>query len=278
MKLSLTIQTPEVPRAVPVALLSGTFEEKVAKAARLGVDGVELMTVAPGELDAAGMHACLAGEGLQAAAISSGALALTQGMTLLHAEAQVAAAARQRLVALVDFAAALGAPVVTIGGFRGRLANAPEVDGRGLLAGILREAAAYAGGLGVRLALEPLNRYESDLVNNAAQGLEFCAQVDHPAFGLLLDTYHVNIEESSWAEPFRRVMRLGKLFHVHLGDNNRLPPGCGLIDFAQIAAALREGGYAGYLSAELLAMPDPDAAAAQTAAYMRGVLGRAVHE
>jgi sugar phosphate isomerase/epimerase len=278
MKLSLTIQTPEVPRPVPVALLSGTFAEKVAKAARLGVDGVEMMTVAPGELDAAEMRACLVGEGVQAAAVSSGALALTQGITLLHAEAQVAAAARRRLWALVDFAAALGAPVVTIGGFRGRLANAPEVDGRGLLAGILREAAAYAGGLGVRLALEPLNRYESDLVNNAAQGLEFCAQVDHPAFGLLLDTYHVNIEESSWTEPFRRVMRAGKLFHVHLGDNNRLPPGRGLVDFAQIAAALGESGYAGYLSAELLADPDPDTAAAQTAAYMRGVLGRSVHE
>jgi sugar phosphate isomerase/epimerase len=278
MKLSLTVQTPEVPQTVPVALLSGTFAEKVAKAARLGVDGVELMTVASEELDAAGMHACLAGAGIQVSAISSGALALTLGITLLHAEAQVAAAARQRLYALIDFAAALGAPVVTIGGFRGRLANVPGADGRGLLAALLREAAAYAGERGARLALEPLNRYESDLVNNAAQGLEFCAQVDHPAFGLLLDTYHVNIEESSWSEPFRRVMGAGKLFHVHLGDNNRLPPGCGLIDFAQIVAALRESGYAGYLSAELLADPDPDTAAAQTAAHMRGILGGAVHE
>jgi len=272
MKLSLTIQTPEVRRHVPVALLSGTFEEHSAKAARLGADGVELMTDSPRELDAAGMSAGVAREGLQVAAISSGALAFTQGITLLHADVQVAATARQRLYQLIDFAAALQAPLVTIGSFRGRLASVPEADGRGILAAILCEAAGYAQPRGVRLTLEPLNRYESDLVATAGQGLEFCAQVDHPAFGLLLDTYHVNIEESSWTAPFRQVMAAGKLFHVHLGDNNRLPPGGGLIDFPQIIAALREIGYAGYLSAELLGKPDPDAAAAQTIAYMRRIV------
>jgi sugar phosphate isomerase/epimerase len=124
----------------------------------------------------------------------------------------------------------------------------------------------------VQLALEPLNRYETDIIHNVEEGLAFLHEVNHPALGLLLDTYHINIEEPSWTEPFRRAMSSGQLLHVHLGDNNRLPPGHGLIDFAAIVATLREIGYSGYLSAELLALPDPDTAARQTLAHMRCLL------
>lgn len=109
-------------------------------------------------------------------------------------------------------------------------------------------------------------------MNSAEEGLAFLDEVGHPALGLVLDTYHVNIEERSWTEPFRRVMAAGRLLHVHLGDNNRLPPGRGLIDFLAIVAVLREIGYNGYLLAELLAKPDPDTAAQQTLTYMRSLL------
>ena len=64
-------------------------------------------------------------------------------------------------------------------------------------------------------------------------------------------------------------MAAGRLWHVHLGDSNRLPPGQGHIDFAGIVTTLREIGYLGYLSAELLPRPDPDTAAASTINYMR---------
>ena len=120
--------------------------------------------------------------------------------------------------------------------------------------------------------IEPLNRYETDVIMNADEGLDFINEVDHPALGLLLDTYHVNIEETSWTEPFRRVKAAGRLWHVHLGDNNRLPPGCGLIDFQAITKTLQEIGYTGFLSAELLAKPDPDTAARQTLTYMQSLL------
>jgi sugar phosphate isomerase/epimerase len=64
-------------------------------------------------------------------------------------------------------------------------------------------------------------------------------------------------------------MAAGRLWHVHLGDSNRLPPGQGHLDFPAIVATLREVGYQGYLSAELLPRPNPDAAAEATIAYMR---------
>ena len=179
--------------------------------------------------------------------------------------------AKSRLFDLVEMANALEAPVITIGSFRGRLSQYPG-DGRSKLAEILQEAGQFAQPKGIRLALEPLNRYESDFIANADQGLNYMLQIDHPAVGLLLDTYHVNIEESSWTEPFRKMMAAGKLFHVHLGDNNRLPPGKGLIDFPAIVDTLFELGYAGYLSAELLPLPDPDTAARQTLEYMNSIM------
>jgi sugar phosphate isomerase/epimerase len=230
------------------------------------------MTTHPEELDAAGLSTQIERLGLQVSAIASGALAFALGLTLLHADAETSRAAHERLYRLIDFADQMKAPLVTVGSFRGRLANVPDQNGRERLAGILGEAAAYAQAHSVLLAIEPLNRYESDMIVNAEQGLEFVAWVNHPAVGLLLDTYHVNIEESSWTEPFRRVMQAGKLFHVHLGDNNRLPPGKGLIDFSVIVNVLRQTGYRGYLSAELLGKPDPDSAAAQTITYMRSLL------
>jgi 5-keto-L-gluconate epimerase len=94
--------------------------------------------------------------------------------------------------------------------------------------------------------------------------LAFLIDLNHPAVGLLVDNFHVNIEENSWTEPFRQAMTAGKLFQVHLGDNNRLPPGQGLIDFAAILATLHATGYNGWLSAELLGIPDPDSAGQQT--------------
>jgi sugar phosphate isomerase/epimerase len=115
----------------------------------------------------------------------------------------MAAHAKSCLYDLIDLAAALEAPVVTIGSFRGRLANISDSkEGRKILAGILGEVAVYAQSHNVRLALEPLNHYETDFLFNAEQVLAFVNEVGSPALGLLLDTYHVNIEESSWIVPF----------------------------------------------------------------------------
>jgi sugar phosphate isomerase/epimerase len=270
VKLSLAIQTPDVPFQLPVALLSGSLDEKLRKAAALGADGVELMCYHPASLDAGSIRSTLDANGLEAAAIASGGLGFGK-ITLLHPDAQIREIAQSRLTDLIKFASRLGAPLVTIGGFRGR-SNGDQGAALTRLGEILREAAAAAENWGVRLAVEPINRYETDLIQNAAQGLAFLDQVDHPALGLLLDTFHVNIEEASWTEPFARVAAAGRLYHVHLGDNNRLPPGKGLIDFDAILRTLQSLGYQGFLSAELLALPDADTAAADTLAYMRTLL------
>jgi 5-keto-L-gluconate epimerase len=273
MKLSIVIQSPEVKPVLPVALTSGTIDEKLAKAAEWGAHGIEFMSVNPVELDWAEIKNTLQKHKLEASAIASGGMSFALGVTLLNADPDIMKLAKSRLFDMIRMAEALEAPVITIGSFRGRLSQYPA-DGHSKLAEILQEAGQLARPKGVRLALEPLNRFESDFIANAEQGLNYVRQIDHPAVGLLLDTFHVNIEESSWTEPFRQVMAAGKLFHVHLGDNNRLPPGKGLIDFPAIVDTLAELDYTGYLSAELLPRPDPDTAARQTLEYMSLIMAR----
>jgi sugar phosphate isomerase/epimerase len=272
MLLSLAIQTPEVPARVPVALLSGELTTSLARASGLGFDGVELITTDPAGVDRSSIKKLLAHNRLQVSAIASGGMAFAAKLTLLNADPGVAALARQRLDEMIDLACDIGAPVVTVGSFRGR---SVEDKSRSLqtLAHIFRSAGDRAANGGVRIAIEPLNRYEADLLFTATQTLEFLDQVNHLAVGVLLDTYHVNIEESSWTLPYRQVIDAQKLFYVHLGDNNRLPPGKGLIDFPSILHTLKEGGYSGWLSAELLPLPDPETAARDTADVMRKWLG-----
>jgi sugar phosphate isomerase/epimerase len=270
MKLALCVQTPEVDPPSPVAVLSGTFEEKARKAAALGVDGLELAPMDPASLDAAAIRATLQQNGLQVAAVASVSLGLS-GLTLLSADASVAARARKRLHDLIAFAGALGAPLVTIGSLRGRLAGAGPSARQDIVA-ILRQAAQHAQSIGVRLVLEPMNRFQTDLVTTGAEGVAFVEEVNHPAMGLLLDTCHMITEETSWAEPFRLAAHAERLWHVHLADSNRKTPGYGLIDFKPIIDVLREVGYSDYLSIEVFPQPDPDTAARDGVRLVRSLL------
>ncbi len=275
MKLSLCIQTPEFSQPLPVALLSGAFEEKLEKAARLGYDGVELLPVRPEQLDPAELRAALRHAGLAAVAVSSAGLRLFGGLTLLDPDPAVAAAARRSLFDLIELAAALDAPVVTVGSFKGWLRSAAAgAQARGELVTCLHLAGARARPAGIRIAVEALNRYESDLANTAEDTLTLVQEVGHPNVGVLLDTYHMNIEERDPAGALRATAAAGRLYHVHIADSNRLPPGCGHIDFARIVLALHAAGYHEYLSAELLPQPDPDSAARLTVEHMRPLIPR----
>ena len=268
MRIALSIQTSEVERVLPLALLSGTFEEKCQRAAAYGADGIELITTDPDSLDVLNISEILTRNHLFPAAISSGGMASTKGLTLMNPDPGIAEAAYRKLERLIMFAGALGSPVVTIGSFRGRM-NVENGMSPAQFAELLNRAGEYAKMNAVRVAIEPLNRYETDFIFNTQQGLEFLQEVDHPAVGLLIDTFHANIEESSRTRPFLDALEAHKLFHVHIADNNRLPPGAGMIGFDEILRALDQNGYEGYISAELLPKPDPDTAARLTISYTR---------
>jgi len=107
----------------------------------------------------------------------------------------------------------------------------------------IREMAVYAGEKGVSLALEPLNRFETDMINTVEQGLAFIQDVGMENVGLHLDTFHMHLEEKSSPAAIRLAGK--KIFHFHACENDRGVPGTGQVRWQEIAAALKETGYAG---------------------------------
>jgi sugar phosphate isomerase/epimerase len=271
MNLLLCVQTPEVSTRSPISLLNGTFEEMLSKASKWGADGFELMPVEPSKVDVVAINTNMGAHQLTVGAIGTALLAIVAGLTLLNPDVTIADKALTYLYKCIDLAAGLSAPLVTIGGFRGRFSSF-GTQGRQQLVFILREAAAYAEHRSVRLALEPVNHYQLDGIISAEDGLTFLEEVNHPTLGLVLDTCHMTMEENSWTEPFRLVMSAGKLWHVHLAENNRMAPGHGLIDFQAILSTLYDIGYSGYLSIEVIAKPDADISAQEGLSYIRTLL------
>jgi D-psicose/D-tagatose/L-ribulose 3-epimerase len=112
----------------------------------------------------------------------------------------------------------------------------------------LRVAAEYAEKKGIRLALEPLNRFETSFINLTEQALELVELIGSPAVGLMMDTFHANIEEKHLGKALE--MAAGRLWHVHANENDRGTPGSGHVAWAEIAAALKKIDYDGALVIE----------------------------
>jgi D-psicose/D-tagatose/L-ribulose 3-epimerase len=112
-----------------------------------------------------------------------------------------------------------------------------------LLVKTLRELAAFAADHGVVLCLEPLNRFETSFINLAEQMIEAVDRVDHPACQIMLDTFHMNIEERSLGAAIRSVGP--RLKHVHTCENDRGAPGSGHVPWNDVAQALKDIGYDG---------------------------------
>lgn len=255
---------------MPVALLEGSFSEKLSKAALFGFQGVEIMITDPSHIDVSNLKMELKSLHISVAAISTGAMASIQGLTLIAKDNSVMLESHRRLLELIAFAHELSAPVVTIGSFRGRMASIGTIDeGIGKLKEILSQAGGEAEALGVSLAIEPINRYEADFLHTAEETTQFINEIGGGGIGLLLDTFHMNIEEISLVECFRSILKQQQLVHVHLGDSNRLVPGRGHIEFGSIFDMLNEFKYEGFVSAELYAKPSADLAAKETIEAIR---------
>lgn len=117
-----------------------------------------------------------------------------------------------------------------------------------LLVRQLKALSAYAGERGVTLCVEPLNRFETSFMNLASQAIEVVDRVDHPACGILLDTFHMNIEERSIGDAIRAAG--SRMRHLHTCENDRGAPGSGHVPWDEVAQACREIGYTGPLVIE----------------------------
>ena len=233
-----------------------------AKAAGLGFDAVEIFPRSAEELNAKEVRHLLTKHHLRLAAVGTGAGWVAHQLRLTDPDATVRRRAQQFIGALIDFAGSFGAPAI-IGSMQGRSGGqVPRAQAVGWLREALEQLAPRAHALGVPLLFEFLNRYETDLANTVADALALLAPLRTQNVKLLCDLFHMNLEETSIAESLRAAgPHLG---HVHFADSNRRAMGLGHTDLAPIARALREMGYQGAISAEILPLPEAATAARQT--------------
>jgi sugar phosphate isomerase/epimerase len=165
----------------------------------------------------------------------------------------------------VDFASCLEAPLVIV--VPSSVAKTRPLVGREkewkLAVDSVSDIARYAEDRGILIAVEPINRYETYLLNTAEQALRFIREVDSEPVKIMLDCFHMNIEESNPAGAIR--ISGENLIHLHIADSNRQSVGRGHTDFASIMKALKEIGYESYLAMEPLPpISDPYLAAKES--------------
>ena len=265
MKLSIVLSTQ--PAQFQAATFKGDLETNLARIALLGYDGVELAIRDPELVDLDDLERLVRKHSLNVPAIGTGQAWGEEGLSFTDTNPDVRRAAIKRIQSHVPVAVRFQA-VIIIGLVRGILKPGVELaQAMDWLAAALRECSAVAHPNGIRLALEPINRYETMLVNTAAQGLDLIERVGADNFGLLLDTFHMNIEEPVIEEGIRLCG--DRIFHFHVADSNRWYPGAGHLDFKSILRTLDATGYSGWITGEFLPKPNAETAARQNIAYLR---------
>jgi D-psicose/D-tagatose/L-ribulose 3-epimerase len=225
-------------------LSTAAVKDLAPKVKDMGFDILELAVEKPELIDVKAVNKVLLDVGL--GAVVCGAWGPDRNIS--SSDEGAVDASRTYVHWLVDAAAELGSPTVC-GPMYSGVGKAHLDDGAArkaewerAVAGV-RELATYAARQDVRLALEPLNRFETDMINIVSQGLDFIDQVGMPNVGLHLDTFHMHLEEKNSADAIRTAS--DRIFHFHACENDRGVPGAGQVHWQDVAAALKEVEYAG---------------------------------
>lgn len=224
-----------------------------------GFDGIEIPVFRPSDIPAQEIRRALADSGLE----STVCAILPKPLSPISTEKRVREETKSHLSACIEVAAELGSRVVggpiyaQIGDLPGRRRNNDEWR---WAAEALESLGPILDAHNVELAVEPLNRFETYFLNTIADAASLCELVHHPRVGILLDTFHTNIEEKNDANAVRTA---GKhLFHVHACENDRGIAGTGHVRFFEIVQALNELHYDGWVTIESFGYKHPELAAA----------------
>jgi D-psicose/D-tagatose/L-ribulose 3-epimerase len=230
----------------------------IERAYRLGFDLLDIPVRTLNEQDVVATRSNLETLGMRAVAVAG----VGAPYDLSADDHSVRQRTLEYLKMLVRNANGIGAEVLagvyygSIGKLVGRGPIDRELD---RIAASLKELAIFAEDHRVKLALEPVSRYETYLLNTVEQGLAMVDRIGEANVGLLLDTYHMNIEEKDF---YRAIVTAGdRLFHLHASENDRGIPGTGLVRWGCVFRALRDIDYEGGLSIESFVTTVPEIAA-----------------
>jgi D-psicose/D-tagatose/L-ribulose 3-epimerase len=224
-----------------------------------GFDALEIPVFDPSKMAADSIRRELAANGLECTLCAI----LPPGLSPIDSDAVVRSRTREHLARCVEFTAEMGAALLSgpvyapVGYLPGRRRTSDEWN---WAVECFQSLGPVLEANGVTLGIEPLNRFETFFLNTSVDAAALCDAIGHPRVGILLDTFHANIEDKSIPDSCRLLG--SRLRHVHACENDRGIPGTGHVDFCGIAKALREIGYGGYLTIESFGFCLPEIAAA----------------
>jgi sugar phosphate isomerase/epimerase len=261
MKSAITVSLVPEAAGGPFVYWNG-LEDAFSRAKAAGFDGIEIFPPEPGILESGNLSALIQKYSLPVAAVGTGAGWVKHRLHLCHPETEVRSQAREFIVSMIRHAGTFGAPAI-LGSMQGRVE--PGIERAQALEWLLeglQSAASAAAEFGVVFLYEPLNRYETNLFNRQMDAAGFLIEHGLSGVRILADLFHMNIEESDLPQTLRSLG--ASLGHLHFADSNRRAMGFGHTRGAEVVSALREIHYSGYLSAEVLPLPDSDSAAQRT--------------
>lgn len=268
MKVDVFLTTS---KATSWTTLGLPFENVISQLSGFGYDGVELVTEDISPSKRRELKRIVDANGLEIVAIPSALVRERYHLTFTDASIEKRKRAVAKFNRFTSFAHAIGASIVTIGLVRGwpKPTMAADKAWRSLVKCIV-SCGKHAEDLGITLAVEPETRYEVGYIHTVDEALEMVREVNLDSVKLMVDTFHMNIEEESMAEPIRKASK--ELVHVHLADSNRCAPGMGHTDFAEVIQTLKTCGYQRYLGFEISPNPDPLIAAEKSIQYVKRLL------
>jgi sugar phosphate isomerase/epimerase len=271
IKIASMVGAPDL-RQETLAIYSGDLEVAFEKLSNLGYDGVELMTRNPHQLNGESVRRSLASHGLELAGLCTGHVFGEDGLGLVGLGDEIGQRTMERLKGFIDFAAQYGGEGTMVNIGRSRGPGYPHNVERTLaeMETAFRHLAEYAAPRRVRIVLEPINVLQAAYIHTAQEGIAMVERVRHPNFGLMLDTYHMNIEDVDIYDSLLQAKSY--LWFMHLTDNNRHWPGSAHLDFAKIVGVLEEISFDGFASLEILPWPDSDTAAKSSIDSLRNYI------
>lgn len=226
---------------------------------RLGYDGIELPVFSGTPEAYAKIGAGLADIGLRVTAVG---VLPDVSRDVSSPDARIRAAGLDHIKWMIDCVAAARGEVLCGPFYQplGVFGDQPPTEAEfGYVVDVHRAAMDYAAARSIKLAIEPLNRFECNLLNTVDRAVELVRAVDQRGYGILYDTFHLNIEEKRPVEAISKA--IASINHVHLSENDRGTPGKGHIPWTETLAAFKRHGYDGWYVIEAFGRAMPEIAA-----------------
>jgi sugar phosphate isomerase/epimerase len=251
----------------PDDMTGEAFEVLLDAVADAGFAGIEPMIAGPYRCDAQALKRALRLHSLKMIGLRTGGLAAQHGLTLAHIDPEVRSRAVAAVCEVIRFASSFGQPRILVGLMQGRLVDGVTLaDAQEWIVDGLAQAAQVALPLGIEIDLEPINRYLVGYHTTVEAVLPIVTRIGSPNVRLLLDSYHMHLEESSIAGA---VVQAGRTIgHVHVADSNRRAPGEGHFSFPELFGVLKAVGYSGTVTVECDYLPDQVTSLRTAARYL----------